>query len=343
MNKKKEWKKLLMRAVKIAVGSSAAIYIAQHLEVENAASAGTITLLTLVTTKWETVKLSFYRLITYAISVVLAALTIGMLSSEWIAYGIFIFLLISICHVLGWQATISVNSVIGIHFLMTKDFSFSFIFNEFMLVFTGITIAVVLNLFYDYRHQKNGLINSMRDTENRLQMIFGGLAAYLSAKDMQWNVWIDIRKLEESLQEYIMDACEYQDNTFQSHPGYYIDYFEMRLKQVGILHNLHYEIKKIREMPEQAKIIADYIIYMASYVVEVNSPEEQIEKLKEIFVRMEEEPLPKTREEFEGRAMLYHILMDLEEFLVFKRRFVEELDERQMERYWKTDKASLKH
>lgn len=332
-----------MRAVKIAVGSSAAIYIAQHLEVENAASAGTITLLTLVTTKWETVKLSFYRLITYAISVVLAALTIGMLSSEWIAYGIFIFLLISICHVLGWQATISVNSVIGIHFLMTKDFSFSFIFNEFMLVFTGITIAVVLNLFYDYRHQKNGLINSMRDTENRLQMIFGGLAAYLSAKDMQWNVWIDIRKLEESLQEYIMDACEYQDNTFQSHPGYYIDYFEMRLKQVGILHNLHYEIKKIREMPEQAKIIADYIIYMASYVVEVNSPEEQIEKLKEIFVRMEEEPLPKTREEFEGRAMLYHILMDLEEFLVFKRRFVEELDERQMERYWKTDKASLKH
>ena len=332
-----------MRAVKIAVGSSAAIYIAQHLEVENAASAGTITLLTLVTTKWETVKLSLYRLITYAISVVLAALTIGMLSSEWIAYGIFIFLLISICHVLGWQATISVNSVIGIHFLMTKDFSFSFIFNEFMLVFTGITIAVVLNLFYDYRHQKNGLINSMRDTENRLQMIFGGLAAYLSAKDMQWNVWIDIRKLEESLQEYIMDACEYQDNTFQSHPGYYIDYFEMRLKQVGILHNLHYEIKKIREMPEQAKIIADYIIYMASYVVEVNSPEEQIEKLKEIFVRMEEEPLPKTREEFEGRAMLYHILMDLEEFLVFKRRFVEELDERQMERYWKTDKASLKH
>ena len=36
MNKKKEWKKLLMRAVKIAVGSSAAIYIAQHLGLDNA-------------------------------------------------------------------------------------------------------------------------------------------------------------------------------------------------------------------------------------------------------------------------------------------------------------------
>src|SRR5699024_4994378 len=196
----------LMRAVKIAVGSSAAIYIAQHLGLDNAASAGTITLLTLVTTKWETVKLSLYRLITFAISVVLAALTIGMLNSEWIAYGIFIFLIIFVCHAFGWQATISVNSVIGIHFLLAKDFSFSFIFNEFLLVFIGITIAVILNLFYDYRHQKNGLIRSMRDTENRLQMIMGELAAYLSNKDMQRSVWNDIRMLEQSLQEYIMDA-----------------------------------------------------------------------------------------------------------------------------------------
>ena len=232
--------------------------------------------------------------------------------------------------------------MIGIHFLLAKDFSFSFIFNEFLLVFIGITIAVILNLFYDYRHQKNGLIRSMRDTENRLQMIMGELAAYLSNKDMQRSVWNDIRMLEQSLQEYIMDACEYQDNTFHSHPGYYIDYFEMRLKQLGILHNLHYEIKKIREMPRQAKIIADYMIYLAPYVVEVNTPEAQIEKLKEICAQMAEEPLPQTREEFEGRAVLYHILMDLEEFLVFKRRFVEDLDEKQIRRYWKMDKASLK-
>lgn len=340
-NRKKEWKKLLLRAVKIAIGSSAAIYIAQHLALENAASAGTITLLTLVTTKWETVKLSLFRLITFMISVALAAVTIGFLQSEWIAYGIYIFLTIFVCHAFGWQATISVNSVIGIHFLLYKDFSLSFIFNEFLLVFIGISIAVLLNLFYDYRHQKNGLIQSMRDTEQRLQMIMGELAAYLSAKDMQRSVWNDIRMLEQSLQEYVRDACEYQDNTFHSHPGYYIEYFEMRLNQLGILHNLHYEIKKIRKMPEQAKVVAEYMIYLAPYVVEVNTPEAQIEKLEEICAHMAEEPLPQTREEFEGRAVLYHILMDLEEFLVFKRRFAEGLDEKQMKRYWKKDKASL--
>ena len=121
-------------------------------------------MLTLVTTKWETLKLSLFRLITFALSVFLAAVTIGFLESEWIAYGIYIFVLISVCHSLGWQATVSVNSVIGIHFLTSKDFSTAFLLNEFLLVLIGITIAVILNLFYDYSHQKNGLVKSMRDT-----------------------------------------------------------------------------------------------------------------------------------------------------------------------------------
>ncbi len=335
---KKEWKKLLLQTLKIAVGSSVAIFIAQYLGLEYGVSAGSITLLTLVTTKWETVKLSLCRLITFVITVVLAGITIGPMESGWVAYGIFVFLLIGVCHLLGWQATISVNSVIGTHFLMSEDFGFDFIFNEFLLVLIGITIAVILNLFYDYRHQKNGLVRSMRYTESRLQAILGKMAAYLAGEELPRSVWDDIRKLEGEQEEFVRDACEYQDNTFHSHPGYYIDYFEMRLKQVGILHNLHYEIKKIRNMPRQAKIISEYIVYMAQYVVETNSPDEQIQKLEGIFEEMQREPLPVTREEFEGRAVLYHILMDLEEFLVFKKRFVEGLDEGQKERYWKKEK-----
>lgn len=42
----------------------------------------------------------------------------------------------------------------------------------------------------------------------------------------------------------------------------------------------------------------------------------------------------KTTDDFESRAKLYHILMDLEEFLIFNRRFVEGLDERQRRIYW---------
>ena len=38
---------------------------------------------------------------------------------------------------------------------------------------------------------------------------------------------------------------------------------------------------------------------------------------------MKREPLPVSRGEFESRAMLYHVLMDLEEFLFIKQHFVD--------------------
>ena len=134
-------------------------------------------------------------------------------------------------------------------------FEFDFIANEFMLVLIGITMALVLNLFYDYGSQRKALVENMRYTEERLQMILGEISAYLANKEMQRNVWDDICALEKEVQGFIQDAYEYQDNTFQSHPGYYIDYFEMRMKQCNVIHNLHYEMKKIRHMPDEAMII----------------------------------------------------------------------------------------
>ena len=336
--KKKQQKKRLLQAIKIAIGSSAAIYVAEVLNLEYAISAGSIALLTLVTTKWETVKLSWFRLVTFLVSSVLAWVVFTQIQSEWLAYGIYIFLIVIVSEEFGWKATISVNAVIGMHFMAKRDFEASFVFNEFMLVLIGITVAVVLNLFYDYAGQRKDLVRNMRYTENRMQMILGAIAAYLADKEMQYDIWAAIRELESQIHVFIDDAYEYQDNTFQSHPEYYINYFEMRMKQCNTIHNLHYEMKRIRKMPQQALIISEYVLYMMEYVTERNEPTVQMDKLKEIFQHIKEDKLPTTREDFESQAMLYHILMDLEDFLIYKKRFVNSLDDKQKQRYWNQGK-----
>ena len=337
MTEKSRIKKRILRAAKIAVGSSTAIFLAKMLHLDHMISAGTIALLTIMTTKWETVKLSVSRLVTLLITITLAEILFQNIGNEWQAYGLFIFLMIVICEMLGWGATISVNSVIGAHFLTGMDFGRQAVMNEVMLVVIGTAVAVILNLFQDYEGSRKNLVRYMRETENRLQRVLKEVAVYMSSENMRGDVWVDIGNLETQLKEYIIEACEYQDNTFSSHPGYYIDYFEMRLQQCMILHNLHYEVKKIRSMPVQAKIIADYMLYLKDYVVEKNIPERQMDRLMEIFGEMKQEPLPKSREEFESRAILYHILMDLEDFLICKRRFVEGLDEKQKKIYWSKD------
>ncbi len=37
-----------------------------------------------------------------------------------------------------------------------------------------------------------------------------------------------------------------------------------------------------------------------------------------------QQPLPKDREEFEPRAILYHVLLELEDFLLVKKRFADQ-------------------
>ena len=309
-------KKIGMQALKIAIGSSLAIYIANLCGLKYSLAAGSVALLTMVTTKWKTVKLSVARVVTFIISVLMALIIFSAVESEWMAYGIYVFFVVIIAEMLGWGATISVNALIGMHFLEVRDF------------------ALVLNLFYDYGSQRKALVENMRYTEERLQMILGEISAYLANKEMQRNVWDDICALEKEVQGFIQDAYEYQDNTFQSHPGYYIDYFEMRMKQCNVIHNLHYEMKKIRHMPDEAMIISSYVFDMLVCVKEHTVPTAQLDELHELFAIIRNNSLPKTREEFESRAMLYHILMDLEEFLVFKRRFVDGLDDKKRKLYW---------
>ena len=182
------------------------------------------------------------------------------------------------------------------------------------------------------------IFSDLKYAEQELKRILEKLAAYLFNETIEGNVWDDIIKLENDLETYTDMAYEYQNNTFQSHPSYYIHYFEMRTKQCNVLHNLHYEMKRIRSLPKQAQIVGKYIIYLKDYVEERNDPVKQIHKLEQLFEDMKKEDLPKSREEFENRAKLYHILMDLEEFLVFKRRFIESLDERQKKIYWGEEK-----
>ena len=330
--------KLLLLSVKIAVGASLAIYIAEYLRLENAASAGIITLLSVLTTKWGTLKLSLLRIVTFLATAAGCWLIFRYVQGDWIGFGILLFFMVILCELTGLRNTLSVNAVIATHILTARAFSIGFFLNEFLLVLIGVSLAFLLNLFQGNRSHKKVMIENMRYTEQQLQEILERVAVYLREKNTEGSIWADIGRLEEKLKIFIEQAYEYQNNTWHFHPAYYIDYFEMRRKQYSILHNLHYEIKKIRNMPDQAEVVADYICYLKKHVTEMNDPKEQIEDLHKILEDMEQARLPKSWEEFEGKAKVYHIMMDLEEFLICKKRFVESLDEKKLRIYWNKEK-----
>lgn len=328
-------KKIFIHTLKIAVGTSAAMYIAQTMNLQNATSAGTIALLTIMTTKWETVRLSIARIMTFAFAVILALFTFSNLIIPWEVFGIYIFFLVLGSEFLGLKSTISVNAVIGMHFVVSRDFSMEFIANEFMLVLIGTAVAFVVNLFSHNRNRQKRLVESICEVEEQLQLILRELASYLMKQEMKEDVWRDIRNLENRLKKLVVEASEYEGNTFQSHTVYYMDYFEMRLEQCTVLHDLHYELKKIRSRSVQAEMVADYMLYLVEHIKETNVPSEQIKVLEDMVEEMGKQPLPASREEMETRVVLYHILTELETFLIHKRRFVQALDDKRKRLYWK--------
>ena len=339
MNEKLKLKlsKILLLSLKIGIGASAAYFVAEALGLDFASSAGIITLLTLQTTKWETFRLSIRRLLTFFFTFGLCWTLYYVLHTSWIDYGIYLFFLVFLCEFLGWRSAISVNAVIATHFLSTHNFTMEFMMNELLLVVIGIAIAIVLNLFHINSAHEIGIIKSMRHVEHQMKQILIELSGYLKHKSMGQHVWDDIVKLEDELGKFLDMAHEYQNNTFVSHPEYYINYFRMRREQCGALHNLHKEMRRISNLPKQAEIVSDYILNMCQHVTEMNDPQKQIAQLEEVTDNMKNQPLPETTEEFESRALLYHVLMELEDFLLYKKRFVESIDEDQFRVYWKRE------
>ena len=209
-----KFRKTLLLAVKIGFGSSIAIYIAQALNLEYAVSAGTVTLLTLMTSKRETIRLSAARFTTFFMTLLMAWIIFSHIKNMWIAYGILLTLVVLIAETFRWRATISVNAVVAVHLLTSQNFSTANVWNEFLLVLIGVILAVVLNMFHANFSHKRKIVSDMRKTERGLQSILGELAAYLSGKEMRETVWDDICALEDQIKDHIISAAEYQNKSF---------------------------------------------------------------------------------------------------------------------------------
>lgn len=316
-------RKMAIKVLKIAVGSCMAVAVAQFFELQYATSAGIVTLLTVQNTRRDTIRLAAERLLSFLLSVLLVFVCfryIGRL--EWVNYGVYIFLMVHVCYFFGWQNTISVNAVMGTHYLLTPDYSLNFAANELAVITIGTALALLMN--WHMPSNLKILREDIRKVEDDMQQVLQELACYLEGKLDGAHIWLDLDQLEQSIHRGLDRAHEHAHNTLSEEDHYYIEYMEMRLQQCALLQAIRHRVWKIDGMPEQAKIISEYLRYLAPYVHEKNIPDRQSTDLQRVFEQMKQQPLPESRDEFESRAILYHVLLDLEDFLFVKKRFVDQ-------------------
>lgn len=313
--------RMFLYAVKIGVGSALSILIAEYLGLNFAASAGIITLLTISTTRTETLKLCFRRLSTFALAAVMMVVADFLPISDWLIFGLVLILLTFLLNLADLMATLSVNAVFLTHLMGIEKITLQDIFNELMLLLIGLAIAVCINHFQDLRGQQRYVDFCVASTERAFQEVFGQLSDYLQNSDSNNHVWDHVIDLERRLEDYLQVAFQYQENLLSGDNSYYVKYFEMRIQQCAVLHNLHYEIKKIRKMDMDAQLMVEFFDFARGHLTDFEEPTNQLQKLEGLIQEIQE-VVPQSREDFIEKSRMYHILMDLEEFFMFQKRFV---------------------
>jgi len=250
-------RKMAIKVLKIAVGSCMAVAVAKFFELPYATSAGIVTLLTVQNTRRDTIRLAAERLLSFLLSVLLVFVCFRYIGKlEWVNYGVYIFLMVHVCYFFGWENTISVNAVMGTHYLLTPDYSLNFAASELAVIAIGTALALLMN--WHMPSNLKILREDIRKAEDDMQQVLQELACYLEGKLDGAHIWLDLDQLEQSIHRGLDRAHEHAHNTLSEEDHYYIEYMEMRLQQCALLQAIRHRVWKIDWMPEQAKIISDY-------------------------------------------------------------------------------------
>lgn len=322
----------MLKLIKIAVGSAAAIFLADLSGLNYSTSAGIITLLTIQDTSRETIIISAKRICAFLLATGLAYTVFRLFGYSVFSYGIFLFLFIACCGSLHLGTAVSTNAVLVTHYLLEKNMRPASVGNEALLLLIGAGIGTLLNLYMPDKGREIRLMQ--RRLEEDLRAVLFRMAEYIGKEERPDYTESCFDKLQADIGVGKKQAYTYMNNTFFQESKYFIDYMNMREQQTVVLRDIYKKIMSMRTVLPQTEQVAELLCETAETFGESNNARGLLAKREEVLLRMKDSGLPVTRQEFEDRAVLYGILMDLGYFLQLKKAFSDALTKEQVRRYW---------
>nr|WP_295974175.1 aromatic acid exporter family protein [uncultured Bacillus sp.] len=306
------------RTIKSAIGATAAISLAQYFGLQNAASAGILTILCIQVTKRKSLQASWERILSCLIGIVFSVLFFEGIAYHPLVIGLLLLFFIPTVVMLKASEGIVSSTVIVFHFFSEGTVSTAFVLNEIAIILIGIGMALLVNTYMPSVDHK--IIDYQNKIEANFKKIFLEIVRYLREGDNDW----DGREIPETVQlldEAKLVSIQVMENRFLHHDDIYYTYFSMREKQFEIIERVLPIITSISDTVTQGKMIASFIEELAFHIHGGNTAIIYLDQLSLMKTEFEKMELPKTREEFEIRAALLHFIKEMEQYLIIKRAF----------------------
>lgn len=323
--------KLGMRTIKTAIGATVAILMAQALGLKYALSAGIITVLSVQNTKRKSVEIALLRLNSTLLALGMSCLLFFLLGFNPIAFGIYLLIFIPLAVELKLSDGIVVSSVLVTHLLGEGDISWALLVNELMLMFIGAGIAILFNLYMP------NMIGQIKKDQDDIEEHFRTVLFCLASTTRSQSVAIDEEDLFSSLAYRLEEARnraeQNRQNYFLDEMTYYAQYMEMRTMQYQVLTSMRHTLGKVVMTLEQSKMLADLTEHIAKCLHEFNTADDLMKETEAVLESCRNQELPKSREEFENRAILFQYLNDVMHLLEIKRQFIQNLTAAQLKKF----------
>jgi uncharacterized membrane protein YgaE (UPF0421/DUF939 family) len=320
------------RTLKTAIGAAIAMIVAAGLGLKYGVAAGVIVILSVQSTKRQSFRIAIQRMGACILALFLSSVLFNLFGYNAYVFGIFLLVFIPLAAKFRFNEGIVVSSVLVTHVLVEQTTAPSLIINELLLMVIGVGIALLLNLYMPSIDKK--IKANQEEIEELIREVLRQMTASLSQSAISIKEDELFNNLESKIKKGRERAYKSLNNTLFSDNSYYAKYMDMRYQQLKALKNMRKHFERFSITYKQTEMIADFTLRLSNSIHEYNTAEGLLKSLYELRGSFKAMELPKTRDEFENRAMLYQFLNDLEQFLVIKNDFKKNLDEeRQLDVY----------
>lgn len=302
------------KILKLSLGSSLAIFIASIFNLQYSIVAGVITLLVVKDTKRETVVDAIGKFLGFVICTVYSYLCFNILGFNLYSFSIYILLIISTCFILKIRYVIAMCVVISSHYLLQESMSLYWILNETGLFIIGAGIGIIINMFMLSNIEQ--IYNGQERLQKEVSTILIDIASTIVNPNKESDYEEHLDRLNILINKSTKAAYENLNNNLLSDTRFFLEHMEIIKSQKDILATLYNLALQLNYVPYQGYIIAEFINKIGNTSFETNTVNLLLEDLEDIFKDMKSQPLPKNRDEFENRAILFLCLTELKKFLI---------------------------
>ncbi|CRK81496.1 aromatic acid exporter family protein [Neobacillus massiliamazoniensis] len=313
--------KIGLRTVKTALGAGVSIWIAQLFHLQFASFASIICILCIEKTKKQSIQSSLERFAACTLSLVLSGLVFQTLGYNPLVFSLFILLFIPLLVRLRLQKGFVNSVVIVLHIFTLEKFTLPIALNELLIVMIGVGVAILLNSYMP--NVEKNLKEAKTAIEEKFKKILFEYGAYLEKGDQGWD-GKELLELEEDLNKGKMLAIQYEENRLGTDKKGYYYYFDMREKQFVILKRMLPIVSSLNEDVVQRHVFAQFLYEISTDVKSENTAYRHLQRLEIEHQKMKEMELPKFRTEFETRALVFHLMNEIEYYLETKMNYYDE-------------------